>query len=99
MVQKNWFQGLSKRLMSVLKLHRTIPLLWHLMLDGQVPLVRKVLFLGLGLAYTFLPMDVIMDWIPFLGQLDDFTVWLLLAERFISGVQPHLRNKYIKPNT
>lgn len=94
---ENWLKGFSKRLWSVLKLHRTVPLLWHLLLDGQVPLVRKVLFLGLGIAYTALPLDLVMDWIPFLGQLDDLTVWLLLAENFISGIQPHIRGKYLKP--
>lgn len=45
-------------------------LLWRLVRDERVPMPIKV---GLGgfLAYVAVPIDVIPDWIPFAGRIDD----------------------------
>jgi uncharacterized membrane protein YkvA (DUF1232 family) len=45
-------------------------LLWHVVRDKRVsPLVRGGL-VGVA-AYLALPVDIVPDWIPVLGQLDD----------------------------
>jgi len=53
--------------------------------DERVPRVSKVL-LGVALGYFLLPMDLIPDFIPLFGQLDDLIIVPLLvfvAIRFI----------------
>jgi uncharacterized membrane protein YkvA (DUF1232 family) len=39
----------------------------------QTPLIAKV-FLGLAVGYLLLPFDLIPDFIPVLGQLDDVVI-------------------------
>ena len=46
--------------------------------NPQTPWVSKV-FLGLAVGYLLLPFDLIPDFIPVLGQLDDVVVIPLLV--------------------
>jgi len=47
-----------------------IRLAWRLMRDDRLPLLVKVVIPGL-VAYLLMPLDIIPDFIPVLGQLDD----------------------------
>jgi uncharacterized membrane protein YkvA (DUF1232 family) len=44
----------------------------------QTPFIAKV-FLGLAVGYLLLPFDLIPDFIPVLGQLDDVVILPLLV--------------------
>jgi uncharacterized membrane protein YkvA (DUF1232 family) len=53
--------------------------------DSRTPVLGKV-FLGAAIAYVLMPLDLIPDWIPVLGQLDDLTIvpgLVLLAQCMI----------------
>ncbi len=58
-------------------------LAWLLFRDRRVPLWLKALPVG-ALAYLVMPVDVMLDAIPILGQLDDLAVVLLGFSTFIS---------------
>src|SRR5512143_98684 len=60
-------------------------LLWSLIKDDRTPASRKAL-LGGALGYLVLGRDIVPDWIPVLGQLDDLVVVALATELFLDGL-------------
>ncbi len=57
-------------------------LVWGLARDERVPLRQKAVLAGVA-AYLTLPIDVIPDFIPLVGQLDDLAVLLFGLDWFI----------------
>ncbi len=72
---------------SVLDTLRQLPaylrLLTGLATDGRVARLDKLLVLG-AIAYVVAPIDLIPDFIPFLGQVDDVFVLMTSLQRLIS---------------
>jgi uncharacterized membrane protein YkvA (DUF1232 family) len=50
-------------------------LVWRLMRDGRVPWMWKLIPAG-GLIYVLFPFDLIPDFAPVIGQLDDVGIFL-----------------------
>jgi uncharacterized membrane protein YkvA (DUF1232 family) len=66
-------------------------LVGRLLNDSRVPRRRKLLFAALG-AYLALPFDLVPDFIPVAGQLDDvIIVALVLRSLLRSGGEPLVR--------
>jgi uncharacterized membrane protein YkvA (DUF1232 family) len=64
-------------------------LLWSLVQDDRTPNSRKVLLAG-ALGYVVLGRDIVPDWVPILGQLDDLVVVALATELFLDGLDDML---------
>lgn len=60
-------------------------LLWSLASDARVPASRKAL-LGLAGAYIVSPLDLVPEWIPLLGAIDDVAVMVLAIDVFLDGL-------------
>jgi uncharacterized membrane protein YkvA (DUF1232 family) len=61
-----------------------IVLVARLVRDPRVPRRRKLLMLGV-LGYLALPFDLVPDFIPVAGQLDDAIVVALVLRHFVSA--------------
>ncbi|HKK27626.1 MAG TPA: YkvA family protein [Gemmatimonadota bacterium] len=57
-------------------------LLWRLVRDARVSRLDRALFV-FTLGYLFLPLDLIPDWIPLAGELDDLVLVLFTLDRLL----------------
>lgn len=75
-----------ERLQAVAKLLKQEMNVYRLVLqDRRTPRIAKIT-LGLAVGYALLPFDLIPDWIPVLGLLDDLLIvptLLIIALQFI----------------
>jgi uncharacterized membrane protein YkvA (DUF1232 family) len=73
----------------LLLLPNVAKLFWRLARDHRVPLRTRALLLATG-AYLAMPFDIIPDWIPVLGYLDDVALVVItlrsVARRVPSAV-------------
>jgi uncharacterized membrane protein YkvA (DUF1232 family) len=68
---------------SGLDVMRHFRLVWQLLTDRRVSPWLKGVIPALALAYVLLPWDLVTDFIPVLGQLDDLAVLVLGMQLFI----------------
>lgn len=69
---------------AVRKLPTYARLVWGLARDGRVAAPQKLILVGI-IGYLLMPIDIIPDFIPVLGQLDDVAVVLLGIDLFIKS--------------
>jgi len=83
---------------EVMDLIRRLPtymrLVWALLRDGRVPPQQKLILVGIG-AYVVLPIDLIPDFVPVLGQLDDLAVVLLGLDLFIRSAPADIVEEHL----
>jgi uncharacterized membrane protein YkvA (DUF1232 family) len=86
------------RYLRLARLVWTLPsyarIIWGLLRDPRTPLPLKGLLLA-GLTYVVVPLDVIPDAIPILGQADDLTVLLLVLDLFIANAPADVRAEHV----
>ena len=74
-----------------------VVLVSRLLRDERVPRRRKLLFVAL-VGYLALPFDLVPDFIPVAGQLDDVLVVAFVLRRFLrSGGEPLVREHWPGP--
>jgi len=77
------------------KLPMYVRVVWGLLRDPRTPLPLKGL-LAAALVYLAVPLDLIPDAIPILGQADDLTVLMLVLDLFISNAPPEVRRDHVE---
>lgn len=82
-----------RRAPSLLDALRDIPsflkLLGGLMMDDRVEPTDKLLVAG-AIAYVLLPVDLVPDWIPLLGEIDDVFLLGVAVNRLIENAHPEV---------
>jgi len=66
------------------QLPQYVRLLGGLITDKRVSVVDKMLVAG-AIAYIVMPIDLIPDFIPFFGEIDDLYILVLALQRLISN--------------
>ena len=69
---------------TIRQLPAYVRLLFGLLTDGRVSAVDKLLVAG-AVAYILMPLDLIPDVVPFLGQVDDVFLLMTSLQRLISN--------------
>jgi uncharacterized membrane protein YkvA (DUF1232 family) len=67
---------------TIRELPNFVRLLYGLITDSRVASLDKLLVAG-AVAYILMPIDLIPDFIPFLGEVDDVFVLVLALQRLI----------------
>ena len=87
----------SSRYLRMARLIVTLPtyvrMVWGLVRDPRTPIGLKAM-LAAALAYVVMPVDLIPDVIPILGQADDLTVLLLVLDLFIQNAPAEVRAEH-----
>jgi len=65
------------------ELVRNARLTWRLFRDPRVPNMTKLIIPGLAVAYVLLPVDLMPDVFPLVGQLDDLALIALGMKLFV----------------
>jgi uncharacterized membrane protein YkvA (DUF1232 family) len=77
----------------VVKLPTYARLVWGILRDPRTPIGLKGM-LAAALAYVVMPVDLVPDVIPILGQADDLTVLLLVLDLFIQNAPAEVREEH-----
>lgn len=70
------------RIGALLFFWRTLRLAWRLLRDRRVPLANKLIVPG-SLLYALFPLDLLPDFLPALGQVNDVTVLIVSVTLFV----------------
>jgi uncharacterized membrane protein YkvA (DUF1232 family) len=73
---------------------RNLQLAWHLLTDRRVSLPLKLVIPGMMLGYLIFPADLLPDFIPFLGQVDDLAILALAIKIFIELAPKDIVREY-----
>ena len=84
-------KALSKKVKSELKVYNA------LLKDKRTPLLAKVL-LAIAIGYLLLSFDIIPDFIPFIGQIDDVIIVPLLFYIAMKIIPNNIIEEYRKLN-
>ena len=69
-------------------------LIWALARDPRVPMGQKAVLGGIA-AYLAFPLDIIPDFIPVIGQMDDLAVLILGLDWFIRNAPPEVVDEHM----
>jgi uncharacterized membrane protein YkvA (DUF1232 family) len=86
-------QAKSKLLEFINLIPAFVKLMYQLIKEPRVSLSDKAI-LGAAIAYVISPVDLIPDFIPFLGQIDDAYLVAIALQRLINSAGPDVLKEY-----
>ena len=82
--------GLRSRMANLLFfIPNMLVLCWRLMVDSRVPAKERLLVAG-AIVYALVPLDLIPDMLPFVGQIDDAYLIALSLLRLMTVTDPRV---------
>lgn len=93
--KKNWLGPYMPEGNVLREIVQQVKLVYHLMLDPRVHPLAKLIPIA-AVAYVFLPVDLVPDVIPVLGQMDDAAIVMLGMRMFFEVVPPDVVREYLK---
>lgn len=94
MAKRSGMRDVGGALDSVRKLPAYARLVWGLARDKRVPNTQKLILVGI-VGYLLMPIDVIPDFLPILGQLDDVAIVLLGLDLFIRAAPQDVVDEHL----
>ena len=92
-------RGAKRTLATTLgQIPKYLRLLTGLLTDRRVPGLDKVLVVA-AIAYILMPVDLLPDFIPFLGQVDDVYLLVLALQRLIASAGRHVVEEHWSGDT
>jgi uncharacterized membrane protein YkvA (DUF1232 family) len=73
-------------------------LLWDLVRDGRLPILARGL-LALPAVYLFSPIDLLPDFIPFIGHFDDAALFFLAFDLAARLAPAHILDEHLRAAT
>jgi uncharacterized membrane protein YkvA (DUF1232 family) len=77
----------------VVRLPTYARMVWGILRDPRTPIGLKAI-MAAALAYVVMPVDIIPDALPIIGQADDLTVLLLTLDLFIHNAPAEVRAEH-----
>jgi uncharacterized membrane protein YkvA (DUF1232 family) len=93
--KKNWLGPYMPQGNVLREFVQQVKLVYHLMLDPRVHPLAKLIPIA-AVAYVFLPVDLVPDIIPVLGQMDDAAIVMLGIRMFFEVAPPDVVREYLK---
>jgi uncharacterized membrane protein YkvA (DUF1232 family) len=85
----------ARVLETVVHLPSFVRLYWRLFRDSRVSIWPKAMLVG-ALAYVVLPFDVIPDFLPLIGEVDDVVILLAAARWFLGWCPPEVVREHAR---
>ena len=87
--------GTTLALDFLLHLPSLLRLYWRLFRDRRVSIWPKALLVG-ALAYVVLPLDLLPDGLPVIGEIDDLVIVIVAARWFIQWCPPDVVREHVR---
>ena len=79
----------------LLHLPQVLRLYWRLLRDRRVSVWPKAMLLG-ALVYVALPVDLLPDVLPLVGQIDDLVILVVAARWFVLWCPPEIVQEHVR---
>ncbi|MDM5237781.1 DUF1232 domain-containing protein [Bacillus cereus] len=82
------------RLRVVFHVRRFVPFLFDFFTSKEVSIKKKILSIAFLVGYVAMPLDLIPDFLPLIGILDDIGIVLFILNRIVKMAPVQLQEKH-----